>query len=246
VASFGTGQPLAFQTNATLLGLALVALIAAPAMGLVGALGHAWLGPTRPERPGLASVIASGLGFGGLAIWAQLLAPGPRTAGYSGAAAVVPTLSPGAGIVPAFVLLTSAALAAVALRTRYRGHPVVESTLWSLVLGAAVVLTPPEVQASLPLWAATALLAAAVLGAGLHLCTHVPALVPALVASVLGMNTLVDTWWEPYAGARAGGVIAVLLVGVLAWFWTRGLTGAQAPASSDQSLVGTRASVGSE
>ncbi len=245
-ASFVTGQPWAFQANATLLGLALVASIAAPAIGLVGALGHAWLEPARPYRPGPALVVASGSCFGGLAVWAQFMAPGPRTAGYSGAAAAVPMLSPVAGIAPAFLLLTSAALAAVALRRKYRGHPVVESTLWSLVLGAAAVLTPPEVQASLPLWGATALLAAAVLGAGFHLCTRVPALVPALVASVLGMNTLADTWWEPYAGARAGGVIAALLVAGLAWFWTRELTVVRAPASADQSLVGTRASVGSE
>jgi len=66
-------------------------------------------------------------------------------------------------------------------------------------------------------------------------------------AAVLAVRAVGDGWWEPYEGARIGGLIAAALLGTLAWLWTRELTEPGAPGStSGQSLAGTRDSVGSE
>ena len=246
-AAFSTGQPWSFQANATLIGLALVACIAGPAIGLVGALGHAWLGEPDGSPRWAGASLAFGVLFGGVSVLASTLAPGPYSRSYLGAASWAPLLAPGLNALPAFFLLTSAALCLVALRSRFGHHGIVASLIWSTVLAVAVVLVPPELQVSAPTWVIVAGLAALVIAGGVHLCSLEPALIPGLVGTVLAVRSLGGAWWEPYAGARLGSVIAVAILGLLAWYWMRELTkaghGVGVPV---QSLAETRTSVGSE
>jgi hypothetical protein len=223
-AVFGTGQPWSFQVNATIIGLVIAACVASPAIGLVGALGHAWLERPRAERPSLFAAIAYGLFFGGLALLAPTLTPGPQVGSYAGAASALPWLASALGTVPAYLVLTVGVLGVVAFRRRYSHNAFVRSTLWSLVFVMAVVLVPTGLQTSALSWAAVAVLAWIVIAAGFQVCTAEPVLIPGIVAVFMVVRTVVDTWWEPYAGARIGGMIGVLLLVALALPWMRELT----------------------
>jgi len=243
-AAFGTGQPWSFQVGATVIGLALAACLVAPAIGLVGALAHVWLGstPRQPVPPWTGSAI--GVALGGLAVLGSTLVPRPPGAGYFGAAAAVPMLSATVSVIPAFLLTTSGVLVLAALRERFRDRAFVGSTIWSLVMAAAVVLVPAELQVSALTWVLGALVVAGGLTAGLFVCFTRPGTVPSVVASVFAITTVVGTWAGPYAGARVGGLIAALVLVLLAWVWTGVLTGPGGAGA--QSPAETRASVGSE
>jgi len=242
-AGFGTGQPWSFQVNATIIGLVIAACVASPAIGLVGALGHAWVGRGASSRPRFGAAVAYGLLFGGMALLAPTLSSGPQVGRYVGAASALPLVAPALGVVPALLVLTSGVLCVLAFKRRFRHHGFVPSTIWSLVVATAIVLVPPELQASVLTWGLAAALVATVLAVGLLVCEAEPGTVPGVVATVLAVGALADSWWEPYAGARAGGAIAAVVLAVLGWAWMRELAEA---GSRGQSLAETRASVGSE
>lgn len=243
-ASFATDQPWSFQLGATVIGLTLAACVVAPAVGLVGALAHAWIRGVRGVLDAVLEGTAFGVAFGGMALLSTTLLPRPATGAYAAAATSVPTLSPALGTVPAFLLATSAVLALVGVRERFHRNVFIRSTIWSLVLASAIVLVPTGLQGSVVTWAAGAVVIAAAMAAALALCFARPALVPSLSATVFAVTTVGATWSEPYRGALVGGLISVVVLLALGWAWTCELaTGAPAPS---QSRAVTGASVGSE
>jgi hypothetical protein len=145
-------------------------------------------------------------------------------------------------VVAAFLLTTSAVLVLAGARKRFGQYGFVSSTIWSLVVAAAVVLVPTELQASAATWVVGALVMAAGFTGALLVCFQRPGLVPSMVAAVFAVTTVVSTWSGPYADARLGGLIAALVLGLLAWLWTGELTGPDERQSPEE----TRASVGSE
>jgi membrane protease YdiL (CAAX protease family) len=237
VAGFTTSQPWGVQAGATAIGLVLLACIAAPAIGLVGALAHAWLESAPREGRPMRRAVAYGVLLGGVSLLLPVLLPRPETPDYSGAATLVPLLSAATSVVPVFLILTSAVLVVVALPVRFRDNPLVLPIIWSFVMAASVAIMPVELQASLPLWALGALVLAAFSMASLHVCSRHPAMVPGMVGTALAARALWQTWSGAYAGARVGGVIAAAVACGLAWAWTR---------EAAQSAEETLASVGSE
>ena len=147
--------------------------------------------------------------------------PRPEIGSYTPAASFLPVLAPALGVVPAFLLVACALLVAVALRERFAHQQWVRTTLWSLLVATAVVLVPPELQASAPTWVAGAVCVAALLGVGLYASTIRPIVVPALVATVFALRSLGSAWSHPYPGARLGELIAAVALAALAWWWTR-------------------------
>jgi hypothetical protein len=222
-AAFSTAQPWGFQVGATALAFVLLVAVAAPAIGLVAALGHGWLSRVGVARPPRYAGSAFGLLAGALALVVPVVPPRPTFADYFPAAALLPELGAAGVLLVAQLLLTSAVLVAVGLHLRFRDRAFVGTTLWSLAVAVAVVAVPLELQTSVATWAVGALLIAAALVAGLMACTLHPEAVPAFVGTALAVQALWTSVSAPYAGARVGGLVAVALIGALAWWWTQEL-----------------------
>jgi hypothetical protein len=246
-AAFTTAQPWGVQAGSTVVALVLLAIVAATALGLVGSLSHEWLGDAAFSRAPKGAAVAWGLLLGGLALVGPILVPRPESGGYAPAAFFVPAFGGTTGLFTPYLLLTSAVLAVVALRVRFRHRPFVGTTLWSLAVAAAVVLVPVELQASVGTWILGALAIGSVLAMGLYLCSTWPTLIPGIVATALVVQSSWTVWSAPYSGARWGGLIAAATLSLVAWAWTRELDVLSGPrGSSGQSPEETRASVGSE
>jgi membrane protease YdiL (CAAX protease family) len=246
-AAFTTAQPWGVQAASTVVALVLLAIIVAPALGLVGALAHEWLANGALTRAPRGAAVAWGLLLGGIVLVGPILVPRPESGGYAPAAFFVPVFGGTTGLLTPYLLLTSAILAVVALRVRFRHRPFVGTTLWSLAVGAAVVLVPVELQASVGTWILGALGVGSVLALGLHVCSTWPTSIPGIVATALVVQSSWTVWSAPYSGARWGGLIAAVIVSVVAWTWSRELDVLSGPrGSSGQSPEETRASVGSE
>ena len=225
VAGFSTVQPFGFQAGSLAIALLLVALVSAPAIGLVGALAITWLRGRHASPAPRGTAVAVGLFLGGVMAAGQtVLAASPPLGDYSVAAARIPFLVEPLGVVLPYFLLTSAALMVVGTRTRFAGRPMVQSAILTLLALGSVVVVPASLQASLPLWALGALAASAIFLGGLRIATAGPALVPGIVGTAVALESLVFAWEAPHAGARLGGLLAALVVCVLAWATTGLLT----------------------
>jgi len=246
VTAFSTAQPWAFQAGALALALLLAAVVAAPGIGFVGALAATWLSPGRVRAPRGAAV-ALGVLLAGLIAGARAVFPSaPRLPDYSGAGAFVPFLDAPLRAVTPYLLLTSGLLVVLAVIERGRRRQLVRSVVTTVLAVSAVVLVPPTLQASLPVWAVAALGNAVVLFGGMRVLSNDPLLVPGLVGTVTALDSVGFALDAPHVGARLGGVLAALTVGALAWSGTRLLARlSERPPSPSQSAEETRASVGS-
>jgi hypothetical protein len=239
VAGFSTAQPWGLQAASLAIALLTTALVTAPAVGLVGALAVTWLRDRGGSPAPRGAAVALGLLLGGAVSAGQAaLAAAPPLRSYSGAAARIPFLDEPLRVVMPYFLLTFAVLMVVAAHRRFANRPAAQSAIVTLLALGSVVIVPATLQASLPLWGLGALVASAILFGGLRIAAADPPLVPGIVGTVAVLEALASAWEAPHVGARAGGLLAALMVCGLAWASTRLLT--------DQSVLGTRASVGSE
>ena len=246
VAGFSTVQPWGFQAGSLAMALLLTALVAAPAVGLVGALAVTWLGGRNASPAPRGAAVALGLLFGGVMAAGQTaIAAAPALRDYSGAAARIPFLDEPLRVVLPYFLLTFAVLMVVATRTRFSGRPAVQSAILTLLAVGSVVLVPATLQASLPLWGVGALSASVILLGALRIATAHPALVPGVVGTAAALEALAFAWEAPHTGARLGGLLAALVVCGLAWASTRLLTSSSSAGDAGQSIDGTRDSLGS-
>jgi hypothetical protein len=246
-AGFTTSQPWGLQAASMGIALLLAGLVAAAAIGLVGALAVTWLKDHPRPRPPRGAAVALGLLFGGGALAGQkVFASAPALGSYSGAATSLPFLDEPFRVITPYLLLTAGLLMILAVREHFRDRPSVQTTVMTLLAVTAVVVVPGSLQTSLPLWALGGLGVGLLLFAGLRLCAAAPALVPGVVGTVAVLESLTLAWEAPHSGARVGGLLSALVLVALAWPWTRELAGpAQATRAEGQSAEGARASVGS-
>jgi membrane protease YdiL (CAAX protease family) len=246
-AALSTAQPLGLQMAAAVVALVLAALVAAPAIGLVGGLAATWSELSGSARSPRGAAVALGLLVAGLAAAVQAALPSPpRLPDYAGAASHLPWLDAPLGLVTPYFLVTSALLMALAARARFRHRHVVQSALLTLLAVGAVVVVPAPLQASVALWGLAALAMSVLLLVALHVLAADPILVPGVVGTVAALGSLTLAVDAPYEGARVGGVLAGIAAGAAAWATVR-LLGeprrrAPDPAHPDEEM---RAPVGS-
>jgi hypothetical protein len=224
VATFSTTQPFGLQAGTAIFGLALLAVVAAGAIGLAVALGHTWLKPETRRAPPAFVAMSVGLVLAGLASWAASVAGGlPRPPDYAPAASILPFASPSLEAVTPFLFATSALMLLVAAYQRFgqRRLPGALMILAFLVIG--VLQVPRAFQESAGLWAAGGVVGAVVVWGVVRLGAAHPALVPGIVGTttVLGLlEVMVDA---PFPGARVGAALAAALIGLVARTWMRTL-----------------------
>jgi hypothetical protein len=245
-AGFSTAQPRAFQAGSMAIVQVILAAVASPAIGLVGALAHGWLaaggGLARSPR---GAAPAFGLLLGGVFAAAPYALPGtPASADYAGAASALPFLDEAVGIIAPYLLVTVSLLLFVAVHERFRDRPRLRTLLPSFVVAAAIVIVPGSAQASVVSWGLSALFIAAALFGGLRVGAAHPALVPGIVGTAVALDGLASSRAAVHEGAQIGGILAALVVSSIAWAWTRELSASVRPA--DQSRAGVLASEGSE
>ena len=244
-ASFSTGQPRAFQLGSMAIVQVVLAAVAAPACGLVGALAHGWLPAGERRGTPRGSGVAFGLLVGGVFAAVPYALPGtPASADYSGAASALPFLDEAASVIAPYLLVTVSLLLFVAAREHFRERPRLHAMLSSLLAASAIVIVPQSAQASLLLWALAALVIGAALFGGLKVCSAHPELVPGIVGTAVVLDGLASSRASVHEGARIGGILAAVVVASMAWVWTRALSASIRPA--DHTRAGALASVGSE
>jgi MFS family permease len=246
-AGFSTAQPWGLQAAAVAIALVFAVLLAGPAIGSVGALGVTWLRDVEAEPGRRGLPVALGLLLGGfLAAVRTAFAGAPALPDYTGAATRIPSLDAALRSVLPYLLVTVALLAVALTRRRFRERHLIQSSLLTLLAVGAVVLVPVSLQASLPLWGLAALLGYGVLLIVLRIVAARPTWVPTILGAAMVLDVLGLAWDAPYAGARPGGVLAALVLALLAWSSTRLLSsGGEDPHGPSQSVDGSRASVGS-
>jgi MFS family permease len=223
-AVFSTAQPHGFQQTAAAVGFVLLAIVVSAGVGLVVALAHSW---AEPERNGIhpgALGIGIGLAIAGIVELIGDLVPGvPTLPDYSGASALVPMLAaPFDSVVP-FTLATAALTALAVAHRRFTRRPMLHSVTSFAILALGVVAVPGPLRAPLLMWVVGAALAATLVWLVVRLVGVVPAVAPALVATVVVAWLLEAAWWRPFPGSMAGALLAVGLVAVLGWVWSREL-----------------------
>ena len=244
-ASFSTEQPRAFQVGSMAIVQVILAAVAAPAFGLVGALAHGWLAAGERRGTPRGAGVAFGLLVGGAFAAVPYALPGtPASADYSGAASALPFLDEAASVIAPYLLVTVSLLLFVAARERFRGRPRLYAMLSSLLAASAIVIVPQSAQASPLLWALAALVIGAALFGGLKVCSAHPELVPGIVGTAVVLDGLASSRSAVHEGARIGGILAAVVVASMAWVWMRALSASLRPA--DHSRAGALASVGNE
>ena len=247
-AGFSTAQPLGLQMAAVGIALVLAALVAAPAIGLVGALAATWLDGSGRTRSTRGAAVALGLLVTGAMASVQAAVPSPpMLPDYTGAASFLPVLDAPLGIVTPYFLFTAALLMALATRVRFRDRHFVQSGIFTLLVVGAVVLVPAPLQASIALWGLAALVTSGLLLVGFRILAADPALVPGIVGTVTALASISLAIDAPYEGARTGGVLAALTAVAAAWGTARLLAGTSGPMGPEKDHSGEeiRASVGS-
>ena len=237
-AGFTTAQPLGLQMAAVAVALVLAALVAAPAIGLVGGLAVTWLDLSGDTRSPRGAAVSLGLLVAGLSAGAQAVVPSPPTLpAYAAAASFLPWLDAPLRIVTPYFLVTSALLMALAARARFRDRHIVQSGIFTLLAVGAVVLVPAPLQASVALWGLSALGMCVLLLVGFRALAADPELVPGVVGTVAALGSLELAADAPYEGARVAGVLAALAAGATAWAAARllGRTSGPVGPGGDQS-----------
>jgi membrane protease YdiL (CAAX protease family) len=225
LAVFSTAQPFAFQASGAAIGLLLIGLVAAGAVGLVAALGHSWFEDEtrRPAPSGLG--VALGLLLAGVGGFASVQAPGlVALPDYSGAATVVPVLVSALDGITPLLFLTSFILTLAAARRRLRGHPIYGTVTGFTIFAVGVVIVPNGLQESLLTWAVSAVAAAVLFRAVIDMCSRAPAMVPILVGAVAVADAIGSALVGAYPQARLGGVLGAVVAMWIAIQWAKALT----------------------
>jgi hypothetical protein len=187
-------------------------------------LAHSW---AEPERNGIhpgALGIGIGLAIAGIVEIIGDLVPGvPALPDYSGAAALVPVLAAPFDSVLPFVLSTAALTALAVAHRRFTHRPMLHSVTSFAILALGVVVVPDPLRASLLMWVVGAAFAATLVWLVVRLVGVVPAVAPALVATVTVAWLLEAAWQRAFPGSMAGALLAVGLVAALGWVWSREL-----------------------
>jgi hypothetical protein len=222
---FSTAQPYELQMliqAVGVIGVGIAALGVAFAVGLVHGLGNA-------VPPSESGSVLPGLGLGalmaGLAALGGRLGPSlaPPWADFSGADAWVPSVATASADLMGFVtgttlfLLLFAAVDRLSGRwSRRKGHTV------ALFLAAGLVFAGARGVDSLPAWlAAGAVEGLILLAAYVLVLRHDLSLVPPAVAVTFVLGALPDAMSRPYPGVLAGHAAVILLVALLAVYWTK-------------------------
>ena len=224
-ATLSTAQPWAFQAGAVAVGLVLVAVVAAVAVGLAGALAHAWLGAGPTDRTPAGSAVALGLLLVGLSAVAEILASAPPPSPeLAGAAAFVPWLSAPLETAASYLIGTTALLALVASYRRFHHRRVLSAIFWAVIIAGAVVAVPDTLRDSVAIWGLGAVAAGVLIVGILRLCAAQTSLVPVMVGTVLAADAVASAIAGPYHGATIGGLLAAGLVVGIALRWNRLVT----------------------
>jgi hypothetical protein len=91
------------------------------------------------------------------------------------------------------------------------------------ILALGVVVVPDPLRASLLMWIVGAAFAATLVWLVVRLVGVVPAVAPALVATVAVAWLLEAGWQRAFPGSTVGALLAVGLVAALGWVWSREL-----------------------
>ena len=94
------------------------------------------------------------------------------------------------------------------------------------IVVVGIVLVPDAALESIVLWVLIGALAAGVVWGLTLLVGLVPALSPTIFGTVVILGLLASLLDRPYAGSAIGTLLAVVLVALLAWAWSRDLTAA--------------------
>jgi Type II CAAX prenyl endopeptidase Rce1-like len=234
-AVFQTSQPFGFQAGGAAFGLVLVGLVVAAAAGLAAALGQSWHaedGEDRGDSPAWGG-IALGLlvaGIGGIAgVFGDAAASWPD---YSGGGAFVPLLAPMLEGLPSFIVVTSGGLALTAAYRRFRGRPALASVVWLAIIALAVLVAPRTLQSSVPNWAASAVVGAALIYGLVRATAAAPAWIPGMLGTMAALGAIGSALAAPYVGARVGNALAALAIAGAAFVWMRALRPPPAPRSA--------------
>ncbi len=223
-AVFSPTRPWGLQAGIAIFGGSLAVLVGSAAIGLVAALAHTWLAdrPGGPAAPGAAVAVGSvllGLGTAG-----ELLSGGlPTWPEFSGAVSFVPPLAGALQATFAYLLVTTGLLLLSGLALRSRGRPRLSAALYIATLAGGLLLVPEPLQESLLTWAPAALLGAAVVFGLTRLGARAPALIPGIVATLIGAEFLAGLLAGAYPGVRVGSLVGLVVVASLAVWWTREL-----------------------
>ena len=226
-AQFVSGQPWRLQAGIAAFGIVLIALVAAAAIALAGALAQAWHRDNlRPTTPALA--LALGFIVVGMGALSDMFGGGlPRWPDPSGAVAFVPFLTSVIDPLMPYLLMTSAFLLLAGVDARFRQALFPKVALYASILTIGFVGVPEALRESAVTWLPAGLGAGVLIYFLVRSVSAIPALAPGIVATVLGVDLLRQAGAGPYPGARAGAIIGLIAVVVVAAVWTRALSGSQ-------------------
>jgi hypothetical protein len=222
---FSTAQPFSLQTWVTLAATLVAALVVAGAVALIIGFVHGWL-PAQ-ESGSRAGALGTGAALGallaGLGAAAAKASPSlaPSWATYMAGAASIPILA--AALAPVAGWIVSAALLLLVLGSV---HAATEGwtrrrALYSIllvILGFA--LAGAEGADSVGLWLGAGLVTGLLLWASWVLVLRFQlALIPIAAAAIAILGILRESVIGAYPGALVGGVVAVILVALLAVHW---------------------------
>lgn len=233
-ADFSTAEPYGLQVTITLIARGLAAvffgIVVALLAGLAFGRGHAVReAPSSTElRRDLTLGLALGAAAAGLLILADRVqyAGAPDWPGYGGAAAHFSWLSAAVSRIGGFALRTALILCLALMADRISGE-------WTRRKGAAAAILVAMGPLILPegdlsqwyLW----LLLGLVMG-GYLLWLYVGflrfdlSLAPILAAAISGLEWVRVVVQQNYPGAAAGGILGIVFMGWLAWWWRGWLT----------------------
>ena len=221
---FSALQPWGLQAGIAVFGGFLGLLFGSAAVGLGVALAHRWLGERRdgPAPVSRSLALAAGAVLLGLVTLEEWIAGGlPAWPDVAGANSFIPTLAGPLGATTVFLFGTTGLLLMSGLALRARARARSRIALWVCVAAAGILSVPGPLEESVLTWVPAVLASGAVFLGLARLGAAAPALMPGIVGTLMCADFLVQVATGPYAGARPGGVLGVVVVGALAAGWMR-------------------------
>lgn len=232
--NFVTQLPWGLQVGAAMVGLVLITVVGAAAIGLATALAHAGLGERQPETESPLVALAVGMTLVGVASAGSLLGTGlPDWPDLSNAATFLPTVAGATGSVLPYLFLTSVLMVLSAQVIRSRHQRWWSSALIMMVLSIGLLMTPDSLQDSFLTWIPAGLVIGTLVFGVAHLGASVPALIPGVMATILGIELVQVILAPPHHGARLGALLGLIVLGSIAWWWTRVLDRSEATANAE-------------